>query len=161
MNKHLSRKQPYGTVVCTVLLALALMPLAVEAADPIVLNQHDISSWKAVEGVQPLSPTQTAKEAVLWGDPKTGEHGVLNEWGRNVRSGWQTRASDARIVVVRGTFAITVEGQRARELDAGGFVLIPQGVKSNFGCAAMGRCTFVLYQNGPAGPQAAPPPPTR
>jgi glyoxylate utilization-related uncharacterized protein len=99
-----------------------------------------------------------AKEAVLWGDPKSGEHGVLNEWGNNVRSGWQTRASDTRIVVVRGTFAVSIEGQRARELDAGGFVFIPQGLKHNFGCAAMGRCTFVLYHSGPAGVQAAPPP---
>jgi hypothetical protein len=78
-----------------------------------------------------------------------------------VRSGWQTRSSDARIVVVRGTFAGSIEGQRARELDAEGFVLIPQGVKSNFGCTRMGRCTFVLYQDGPAGIQVAAPPPSR
>ena len=75
-----------------------------------------------------------------------------------MRSGGHTRARDTRIVVVRGTLAVSIEGQRARELDAGGFLLVPQGVKQDFGCTGMGRCTFVLHHNGPAGVQAAPPP---
>jgi glyoxylate utilization-related uncharacterized protein len=157
MKMHF-RKKKYGAAVFIVLLALVLMPLAVAAAEVTIANLEDIPSWKKVEGVRELSPVQTAQEAVLWGDPQSGEHAIINQWGYNVRSGWHTRASDARIVVVRGTFAVSIEGQRARELDSGGFVLIPQGVKHNFGCAAMGRCAFMLYQNGPAGIQAAPPP---
>jgi hypothetical protein len=129
------------------------VPTAVEAGLP-----GDRAVSRRVGLVAPAGTPAPIVERLQWGDPKAGEHGILNEWGRNIRSGWQTRASDARIVVVRGTFAVSIEGQRARELDAGGFVLIPKGVKSNFGCAAMGRCAFVLHHNGPAGVQAAPPP---
>jgi len=161
MTLHVTREQTFGAAVLPLLLVLLCMPLGVEAAVPIVMNQHDISSWQDVERIPPLSPIRRAREAVLWGDPKVGDHGILNEWGSNIRSGWQTRASDTRIVVVRGTLVVNIEGQRDREIDAGGFAFMPRGVKHNFGCTGMGRCTFMLYQSGPAGIQAAAPPARR
>ena len=151
-----------AATVAAVAIAAAVIPVAGHADEGKVTvypRIQDVPGWQRVAShkfrVNPNDIGEYAMEAVLWGDPKSGEHAVLNEWGNNVQSGWITRASDARIVVVFGTLNIIAEGFRTREVTPGGYMVIPKGVKHMLRGNPMGKVSFVIYQNGPAGIQDA------
>ncbi len=100
--------------------------------------------WTDVAGVA------GARQALLWGDPKTGEHGTLNRWKFNTKLPARASLHDVRIVVLTGTFTVEAEGIGYREFGPGAVVILPRGLKHTLGCEASGECNFVMHQPGPA-----------
>ena len=125
------------TAVCLALLAPALL----HAADaPTLLTAKEL---KWIELAQPPG----ARQAVLWGDAKAADNGVLVRWSFNSKAPDLVRTQDVHIVVLAGTFTVEIEGGY-REFGPGGFVSIPKGVKHTLGCEAAGECRFVVHHPG-------------
>jgi mannose-6-phosphate isomerase-like protein (cupin superfamily) len=88
-----------------------------------------------------------ARQALLWGDPRAGDSGVLVRWPFNTRVRDLVRSQDVHIVVLVGTFTVDVQGEY-REFGPGGFIAVPKGVKHTLGCEAAGECRFLVHHPG-------------
>lgn len=122
---------------------------AAQAADaPVFWTSSDVK-WTDV------AEPEGAKQALLWGDPKSGDHGTLNRWKFNSKAPAVTRSRDIHIVVLAGTFTVDREGSEQRQFGPGAFASIPRGVKYQAGCEAAGECIFMVHQAGPADPPSA------
>lgn len=117
---------------------------AAHAADGPTLWTAGEVRWSDVAGIP------GARQALLWGDPKAGEHGTLNRWKFNTKLPARVSAHDVRIVVFTGTFTLEAEGAGHREFGPGSVVVLPRGLKHTLGCEASGECNFVMHQPGPA-----------
>jgi mannose-6-phosphate isomerase-like protein (cupin superfamily) len=89
-----------------------------------------------------------AREAPLWGDPASGDHGTVVRWKFNTKVPNLVRTQEVHVVVLTGTFTAQVGGQYG-EFGPGGYVRVPKGVKHSFGCEAAGECRFILHHPGP------------
>ena len=130
-----------GTVRIAATCASLLAPVLAQAADTPTLWSAKELKW--VDVAQPAG----ARQAVLWGDPKAADNGVLVRWKFNSKAPDLVRTQDVHIVVLAGTFTIEVDGGY-REFGPGGFVSIPKGVKHTLGCEAAGECRFVMHHPG-------------
>jgi quercetin dioxygenase-like cupin family protein len=116
-------------------------PALVHAADPATLWTAKELKW--VDVAQPPG----AKQAILWGDAKSADNGVLVRWPFNSKAPGLVRTQDAHFVILAGTFTVEIDGGY-REFGPGGFVSIPKGVKHSLGCEAAGECKFVMHHPG-------------
>ncbi len=89
-----------------------------------------------------------AKEAVVWGDPKKGAYGMLEKWPGGTDVPLHTHTHDNRGAVISGTLVITMEGESAKELGPGSYVLVPGGAKHTSACKAGADCVFYVHQPG-------------
>lgn len=120
------------------------LALPVRAADaPTLLT------WKDLKWVDLVEPAG-ARQALLWGDPKAGDHGLLVRWKFNSKVADLVRTQDLHVVVLAGTFTVEIDGGY-KEFGPGGFVSIPRGVKHTLGCEAAGECRFVMHLPPAAG----------
>ena len=118
-----------------------LAPALAQAADPPVLVSAKELKWADVD--QPKG----AKQAVLWGDAKSSDNGVLVRWPFNSKMPDLVRTQDVHIVVLAGTFTAEIGGNY-REFGPSGVLVIPKGVKHTLGCEASGECRFVMHHPG-------------
>ena len=88
-----------------------------------------------------------ARQAVLWGDPKSSDNGSLLRWAFNSKVTDMVRTQDVHIVVLSGTFTVSI-GNDYREFGPGAAVTIPKGIKHTLGCEASGECKFVVHHPG-------------
>ena len=127
--------------ILVVAILAATLSHAARAADaPLLLNARDIK-WSDAE--QPPG----AKQALLWGDPKSSDHGTLLRWAFNTKAADLVRTQDVHIVVLTGTFTVSI-GNDYREFGPGAAVTIPKGIKHTLGCEASGECKFVVHHPG-------------
>ena len=131
-----------GKTIRIAALGIALLaPTVLLAADPPTLwNAKDLQ-W--IDVAQPAG----ARQAVLWGDAKSTDNGVLVRWKFNSKAPDLVRTQDVHIVVFTGTFTVEIDGGY-REFGPGGFISIPKGVKHSLGCEASGECKFVVHHPG-------------
>ena len=130
-----------STVRIAAICASLLAPMLLQAADAPTLTSAKELKWTDV--AQPAG----AKQAVLWGDSKSGDNGVLVRWKFNSKAPDLVRTQDVHIVVLAGTFTVEIEGGY-REFGPGGFVSIPKGVKHTLGCEAAGECKLIVHHPG-------------
>lgn len=126
-------------ILCVALLGAG----AVHAADPPTLW-----TWKEIKWSDLAEPAG-ARQALLWGDPKTADHGTLVRWKATTKVPDLLRTQDLHVVVLAGTFTVEIEGGY-KEFGPGGFARIPKGVKHTLGCEAVGECRLLMHQPGPA-----------
>ena len=124
-------------------VTLGVSPAA-RAEDAPVLRTAGEVRWTDVDGIP------GARQALLWGDPKGGEHGTLNRWKFNTKLPARVSSQDVRIVVLTGTFTLEAEGVGYREFGPGWLLVLPRGFKHTLGCEASGECNFVMHLPGPA-----------
>ena len=125
--------------IASLCAAALLVPAFACAAEAPTLTSAKELRWADV--AEPAG----AKEAVLWGDGKSADSGVMVRWTFNSKTPERVRAHDLHIVVMAGTFTVEVDGGY-REFGPGGFVSIPRGVKHTLGCEAAGECRFVMHR---------------
>lgn len=106
-------------------------------------------TWKDLKWTELTEPAG-ARQALLWGDPKAGDHVILTRWKFNTKVPDVVRRQDLHVVVLAGTFTVEIDGGY-KEFGPGGFVSIPKGVKHTLGCEAAGECRFVMHLPGAAG----------
>src|SRR5688572_27793466 len=114
---------------------------AVASDQAAFVNAKDLK-WKEV------AVPAGAREAPLWGDPASGDHGTVVRWKFNSKARDLVRTQDVHVVVLAGTFTAQV-GDAYHEFGPGGYVNVPKGVKHTFGCEAAGECRFVVHHPGP------------
>jgi quercetin dioxygenase-like cupin family protein len=131
------------TELAVAVLAAATAAGAGAAEAPVFWTSTEVE-WTDV------AEPEGAKQALLWGDPKTGDHGTLNRWKFNSKAPAVARSQDVHIVVLAGTFTIDREGSEQKQFGPGAFVSIPRGMKYQAGCEAAGECIFMVHQPGPA-----------
>lgn len=131
------------TIVCCVPLLFAAITYAANAADTPTMWEAKELKWVDV------SAPASAKQAMLWGDAKTLDQGVMMRWKFNSKVRDQLRPQEAHVVVLAGTFTVEIDG-KYREFGPGGFVSIPKGVKHTLGCEASGECKFLMHTIGSA-----------
>lgn len=123
------------------LVATLFAGLAVAADQATFVNVKDLK-WK--DAATPAG----AREAPLWGDPASGDHGTAVRWKFGSKAPNLVRTQDVHVVVLAGTFTAEVGGEY-REFGPGGYVSVPKGVKHSFGCEAAGECRLVVHHPGP------------
>lgn len=133
------------------LLAAATAAGAQAAEAPVFWTSAEVK-WTDV------AEPEGAKEALLWGDPKTGDHGTLHRWKFNSKAAAVARSQDIHIVVLAGTFTIDRDGADQKQFGPGAFLNVPRGVKYQAGCEAAGECVFMAHQAGPADAASSPAP---
>ena len=127
--------------IASLLAAALLVPALACAADAPTLTSARELKWTDV--AEPAG----AKQALLWGDAKSADSGVMVRWRFNSKMPETVRTQDLHIVVMAGTFTVEIAGGY-REFGPGGFVSIPRGVKHTLGCEAAGECKFVMHRQG-------------
>lgn len=124
-------------------LCLSILgPALIQAADSPTMSTARELKWTDV------SDLAGAKQAPLWGDPKSGDNGMLVRWKFNTKVPDLVRTQDVHIVVMAGTFTVEAGGTY-KEFGPGGFVSIPKGVRHSLGCEAAGECRIVMHHPGP------------
>ena len=134
----------------------ALMLVSFLAAGPearaTVLQMPSDLTWSD----SPVLPG--VKQAVLWGDPKSGAYGLLRRLPAGSALPWHTHTQDSRAVILSGTLTVEAEDAPARELGAGGHAAISGGRKHRVSCSAAAECLYLEQQPGAADFQRAEPP---
>jgi len=91
-----------------------------------------------------------AKQAVLWGDPAKGAHGVLKSIPGGTVLGLHTHTNSQRVVVVSGNVEFGMEGEAKKELGSGSYVSIPGGAPHEATCKAGADCIYLEEVTGAA-----------
>jgi quercetin dioxygenase-like cupin family protein len=88
-----------------------------------------------------------AKQAVLWGDPAKGAYGALKQVPAGTVLASHTHTNDSRVVVVRGTISLEIDG-KTTSLGPGSFALLPGGAPHAATCGATGVCEYFEEMSG-------------
>jgi quercetin dioxygenase-like cupin family protein len=107
--------------------------------------------------VWPYAEMQWAKDPVLssvqtvllWGDPKTSEHGMLRKFPAGYAPPSHKHPSAERVVVVSGTIVVRHSGGSPKSLGPGSYSEIPANMIHAVKCEEQSDCEFVLASPGP------------
>ena len=89
------------------------------------------------------------QSVVLWGDPKSGEHGMLRKFPAGFAPPPHKHPAAERVLVVSGTIEVRHEGAEARALGPGSYSEIPANMVHSVKCAEQSDCEFLLASPGP------------
>jgi quercetin dioxygenase-like cupin family protein len=94
----------------------------------------------------------------LWGDPTTGEHGMLRKFPADYAPPPHKHPSVERVVVISGTIIVRYAGSREKTLGPGSYSEIPPSTEHSVKCGKQSECVFLLASSGPFGliPSAPP-----
>lgn len=95
-----------------------------------------------------LTEPKGAQQAVLWGDPTKGAHGVIDKFPAGLELPLHTHTYAHKVVMISGTMTITPDGGSPKELPAGSYLMMPGGVKHSTGCKAGADCVFFSEGSG-------------
>ena len=87
--------------------------------------------------------------ALLWGDPKTGEHGMLRKFPAGYAPPPHKHPSTERVVVISGTIVVRHGGSSGKSLGPGSYSEIPANMVHAVKCGEESDCEFVLASPGP------------
>jgi len=107
--------------------------------------------------VWPYSEMEWTKDSVLpsvqsvllWGDPKTSEHGMLRKFPAGYAPPPRKHPSIERVVVVSGTILVRHSGGTAKSLGPGSYSEIPANMIHAVKCQEQSDCEFLLASPGP------------
>ena len=88
------------------------------------------------------------KSVLLWGDPQTGEHGMLRKFPAGFAPPIHTHPSVERLVVISGTVLVSYEGSNEKRLGPGSYSEIPANTAHSAKCASGADCVFALVSPG-------------
>jgi quercetin dioxygenase-like cupin family protein len=91
----------------------------------------------------------SVQSALLWGDPTTGEHGMLRKFPAGYAPAPHTHPSVERVVVISGSVVVRHSGSTEKVLGPGSYSEIPPNVVHSVRCAEQSECEFVLTSSGP------------
>jgi quercetin dioxygenase-like cupin family protein len=91
----------------------------------------------------------SVQSVLLWGNPQTGEHGMLRKFPAGYAPPPHKHPSAERVVVVSGTIEVRHGGESAKSLGPGSYSEIPADVVHAVKCAEQSDCEFVLASPGP------------
>ncbi len=91
----------------------------------------------------------SVQSVVLWGDPPTGEHGMLRKFPAGYAPAPHTHPSVERVVVISGLVVVKHSGSTEKVLGPGSYSEIPPNVVHSVRCAEQSDCEFVLTSSGP------------
>ena len=89
-----------------------------------------------------------AKQAVLWGDPSKGAHGMFVTFPAGTEVPLHTHSHDGRGAVISGTVVITLEGKTPKELEPGSYFFVPAEQKHTTSCKSGANCLFLDQSPG-------------
>jgi len=128
MKRHIAFAVAAAGVLAAAGLALA--------ADKAVVSPASEMKWvdnPAVPG---------ARQAVRWGDPKTGGYGMVKRIPAGTALGLHTHAHDQRSVTLSGTIEFNFEGEPKKDLSSGSYVFIPGLAPHEATCKAGAECVY-------------------
>jgi quercetin dioxygenase-like cupin family protein len=88
------------------------------------------------------------KSVLLWGDPQTGEHGMLRKFPAGFAPPVHAHPSVERLVVISGTIVVSYAGSTEKRLGPGSYSEIPANMAHSAKCAIGAECVFVLMSSG-------------
>ena len=91
----------------------------------------------------------SVQSVLLWGNPKSGEHGMLRRFPAGYAPPTHTHPSAERVVVVSGTLVVRHSGASAKSLGPGSYSEIPANVAHAVKCGEGSDCEFLLASPGP------------
>jgi mannose-6-phosphate isomerase-like protein (cupin superfamily) len=121
-------------------LALAAGAVAVASSKLVTVKQPSELSFAAVR--------PGAEQAVLWGNPKTGEWGGVARRSAGNAEAWHTHSHDLRLVVLSGTARVEGTAQGSVELEPSSYVDIPAYARHRLICGSGADCTWLVQQTG-------------
>jgi len=86
---------------------------------------------------------------LLWGDPKTSEHGMLRRFPAGYAPPPHKHPSTERVVVISGTIVVRHSGSSGKSLGPGSYSEIPANMVHAVKCGEQSDCEFVLASPGP------------
>ena len=129
------------------LLAFCLVPVigprAQESPDRAKVWSYGEIKWqddKALPGVQSVP---------LWGNPASGEHGMLRKFPAGYAPPMHKHPSVERVVVISGTIVVQYEGSDKKTLGPGSYSEIPPNTNHAVQCGGESACVFLLTSSGP------------
>jgi quercetin dioxygenase-like cupin family protein len=88
------------------------------------------------------------KSVLLWGDPQTGEHGMLRKFPAGFAPPLHTHPSVERLVVISGAVLVSYAGSTEKRLGPGSYSEIPANTAHSAKCASQAECVFALMSSG-------------
>lgn len=88
------------------------------------------------------------KSVLLWGDPQTGEHGMLRKFPAGFAPPLHTHPSVERLIVISGTVVVSYAGSAEKRLGPGSYSEIPANTEHSAKCAKEADCVFALISSG-------------
>ncbi len=97
----------------------------------------------------PMESVPGAQQAVLWGDPTKGPHGMLYKWPEGAKVPLHTHTYGDRGVILSGTMILTVDGMTAKTLPAGSYFSMAGGTKHVTEAHEDAPLLFFVEREGP------------
>ena len=85
----------------------------------------------------------------LWGDPATGEHGMLRKFRAGYAPPEHKHPAVERVVVISGTIIVRYAGSDEKALGPGSYSEIPPDTTHAVKCGEQSECVFLLASSGP------------
>ena len=87
------------------------------------------------------------KSVLLWGDPQTGEHGMIRKFPAGFAPPLHTHPSVERLVVISGTVLVSYAGSTEKRLGPGSYSEIPANTAHSAKCSSGDECVFALMSS--------------
>jgi quercetin dioxygenase-like cupin family protein len=85
----------------------------------------------------------------LWGNPASGEHGMLRKFPAGYAPPMHKHPSVERVVVISGTIAVQYGGSNEKLLGPGSYSEVPPNTDHAVKCGPQSECVFLLTSSGP------------
>jgi quercetin dioxygenase-like cupin family protein len=124
-------------------LVIAIGALAQEPADKAVALPFREMNWqhdKTLPSVQSVP---------LWGNPASGEHGMLRKFPAGYAPPMHKHPSVERVVVISGTIAVQYGDSKEKLLGPGSYSEVPPNTDHAVKCEPQSECVFLLTSPGP------------
>ena len=142
------RTEPRRTRGLAIAFTLLLAAIAALAAERVAPGTKTLATPSEIKW-EPFAVLPGGQQAPLWGNPKTGEHGILYRWPAGAATPLHTHSNSEHAVVLSGTLTLAVDGGAAKSLPAGSYFSMFGGTKHATTCAAGSDCVFFLHREGP------------
>jgi quercetin dioxygenase-like cupin family protein len=98
------------------------------------------------DGMKWVEVTKGATQAVLWGDPAKGAHGVITKFEPGTVHPLHHHTSDLKLMMVTGSYWMETEDGKKVSVKPGGYLFMPANLKHKSGCEE--ACSFFMTANG-------------
>ena len=124
-------------------LVIVIGARAQESADRAKVWSYGEMNWqndKTLPSVQSVP---------LWGNPASGEHGMLRKFPAGYAPPMHKHPSVERVVVISGTIVVQYGGSNKKTLGPGSYSEIPPNTDHAVRCGRESACVFLLTSSGP------------
>jgi quercetin dioxygenase-like cupin family protein len=156
---HTIRFRLAHIVGCAVLVLFVLATTAsaqnasgkASASEHVGQKRAEISKVWAAEEMKWQDDTALpgVKYVLLWGNPRTGEHGMLRKFPAGFAPPPHTHPSAERVIVLSGTIVVRHSGSAEKKLGPGSYSEIPANMEHSVKCGEESECVFALISPGP------------